>query len=141
MIYLQFSAKLFNTLYATTLPHITTNHPTAIEIIFRPQIQPWHPSSTLTHEAAAAVLKLSPNKFWEFSAELFKRQTEFFDVSVVNETRNQTYKRLAKVAGGVGVDEEKVWELLRISEKPAEDGGLNGGNGVTGDIKLWTRVS
>lgn len=62
-------------------------------------------------------------------------------MKVVNETRNETYKRLAALAGGVGVDEGKVLELLRISDKPAEDGGLNGGNGVTNDIKLLTRVS
>lgn len=59
----------------------------------------------------------------------------------MNETRNETYKRLAKVAAKVGVDEGKVMDLLRISDKPAEDGSLNSGNGVTNDIKLMTRVS
>lgn len=62
-------------------------------------------------------------------------------MKVVNETRNETYKRLAKLAGKAGVDEGKVMELLRISDKPAEGGGLNSGNGVTDDIKLMTRVS
>lgn len=136
-----FSAKIFNTLYTSTLPHIASNYPSSLQIIFRQQIQPWHPSSTLTHEAGAAVLKLSPDKFWEFSAALFKEQNEFFDVKVVNETRNETYKRLAKVAAKVGVDESKVMDLLRISDKPAEDGSLNSGNGVTDDIKLMTKAN
>lgn len=38
-----------------------------VKVIFRPQVQPWHSSSTLTHEAALAVLKAAPEKFWEFS--------------------------------------------------------------------------
>lgn len=94
----------------------------------------------MTHEAAAAVLKIAPNKFWDFSAALFKQQTEFFDANTVNETRNKTYERLARIAGSVGVDEDQVLKLLIISDKPGEDGSLNSGNGVTNDIKLMTKV-
>ena len=36
-------------------------------MIFRPQVQPWHSTSTLTHEAGLAVLRAAPEKFWEFS--------------------------------------------------------------------------
>jgi protein-disulfide isomerase len=107
--------------------------------IFRQQIQPWHPSSTLTHEAGFAVLKVQPDKFYEFSEKLFEQQKDFFDVSVVNETRNDTYKRLAKIAASVGVDEKKVYGLLEISDKPGEDGALNTGNGVTDDVKVQTK--
>lgn len=78
-------------------------------MIFRQQIQPWHPSSTLVHEAGYAVLKLKPDAFYPFSAALFAEQTAFFDVNVVNETRNNTYKRLAKIAASVGVDGDKVY--------------------------------
>jgi hypothetical protein len=53
------------------------------------------------------VLKVSPDKFWDFSAKLFEKQADFFDVSVVNETRNATYKRLATIAGSVGVNEDE----------------------------------
>jgi len=35
--------------------------------IIRLQVQPWHASSTLTHEAALAVLRTSPDHFWPFS--------------------------------------------------------------------------
>jgi protein-disulfide isomerase len=109
--------------------------------IFRQQIQPWHPSSTLTHEAALAVLRVAPDKFYDFSAALFEQQKDFFDVSVVNETRNATYARLAKIAAGVGVDEKEVYGLLEIADKPGEDGSLNSGNGVTADVKVMVKMN
>jgi len=59
----------------------------------------------------------------------------------VNETRNQTYKRLAKIAGSVGVDEKEFYELLVISDKPGEDGALNTGNKVTDDVKLMVKAN
>ncbi|CAI7651351.1 unnamed protein product [Penicillium pancosmium] len=129
-----FSAKMFNTFYSLS-PEITQRYNPRLQVIFRQHIQPWHPSSTLTHEAGAAVLRLAPEKFWAFSAALFKVQGEFFDVNVVNETRNQTYERLARVAGSVGVDEGKVLDLLKIPDTPGPDGALNVGNQVTNDIK------
>ncbi|KAF2836569.1 hypothetical protein M501DRAFT_996776 [Patellaria atrata CBS 101060] len=136
-----FSRKMFNSLYTHVLPTVETRYRGKLAIIFRQQIQPWHPSSTLTHEAGAAVLKLAPNKFYEFSYKLFEKQTEFFDVSVVNETRNQTYKRLAEIAGSVGVDEGEVFRLLEIQDTPGEDGSLNSGNGITDDLKVLVKVN
>ena len=86
--------------------------------------------------------KVAPASFWEFSDKLFEHQTEYFDVNVVNESRNKTYERLAKLAGSVkGVDQGKVYDLLKISDKPGEDGSLNSGNGVTDDVKPIVRVS
>ncbi|KAJ5246956.1 hypothetical protein N7468_001939 [Penicillium chermesinum] len=127
-----FSAKLFNTFY--TLDTLLAEYGPKLQVIFRPHIQPWHPSSTLTHEAALAVLRLAPEKFWEFSSALFKHQTEYFDVSVVNETRNKTYERLARLARSVGVDEQKTLALLKIPESSEKDN-LNSGNQVTDDLK------
>ena len=93
------------------------------------------------HEAGAAVLRLAPDKFWSFSEMLFEHQKDFFDVNVVHEPRNATYKRLAKLAGSAGIEESKVFELLEISDKPGEGGSLNTGNKVTDDIKLMVKVS
>lgn len=129
---------MFKTFYAGG-PTAAQQYSSRLQVIFRQLIQPWHPSSTLTHEAGAAVLRLAPEKFWEFSAALFKHQTEFFDVSVVNETRNKTYERLAKIAGSVGVDEKKFLGLLMIPETSSPDQ-LNIGNQVTDDIKWMTKV-
>lgn len=131
---------MFKTLDSSILPSLPDRYP-YLRLIFRQQIQPWHPSSTLCHEAGAAILRLDPDKFWPFSAELFKVQTEFFDVKVVGETRNETYGRLAKVAGKVGVNEGDILKLLKVSDKPAEDGSLNVGNGVTDDVKFLVKVS
>ena len=81
------------------------------------------------HEAAAAVLQVAPTKFVDFSTALFDHQKEYFDANVVNEGRNETYSRLAKLADTVGVDPSKILSLLKISDKPSEDGSLNSGNG------------
>lgn len=132
---------MFQTIHTVFPPLLQTpQYGKKLQIIFRQQIQPWHPSSTLVHEAGAAVLRLAPDKFWPFSAKLFERQKEYFDVNVVNETRNQTYARLAKVAAEVGVDEEGVLGLLVVADKPGKDGGLNVGNGVTDDVKFMVKV-
>ncbi|KAF3046513.1 hypothetical protein E8E12_010408 [Didymella heteroderae] len=135
-------AKLFATVYSTPLRKtLLEKYSDRVVTIFRQQIQPWHPSSTLTHEAGFAVLKIKPDAFYAFSAALFEQQKAFFDASVVNETRNNTYRRLAKIAASVGVDENKVYELLEISDKPDKDGGLNAGNGVTDFVKLQTKFN
>ncbi|KAF2001159.1 hypothetical protein P154DRAFT_172623 [Amniculicola lignicola CBS 123094] len=132
-----FSAKLFHTIHNTSLrTTLAEKYGPTLTILFRQQIQPWHPSSTLVHEAAVAVLKLAPTKFYEFSAALFAQQKDFFDVNVVHETRNQTYKRLAAIAAEVGVDGDAVYGLLEIADKPAADGSLNTGNGVTNEVKV-----
>ncbi|OAX84492.1 hypothetical protein ACJ72_01133 [Emergomyces africanus] len=134
-----FSAKLFNTFYPT-ITHFLNNSKN-LQVIFRQHIQPWHPSSTLTHEAGVAVLKLAPEKFWPFSAALFAKQKEFFDVNVVNEKRNDTYARLAKIGAEVGVDEGAMLNLLRVSDQPDQDGGLNVGNGTTNDLKGMVKAA
>jgi len=134
-----FSAKMFNTFY-TLKPMIAQRYGSRLRVIFRQHIQPWHPSSTLTHEAGAAILRVAPEKFWDYSAALFKLQADFFDISVVHETRNETYERLANIAGTVGVDEKKVLDLLTISETPGDDGQLNAGNQVTNDIKWMVKA-
>lgn len=59
---------------------------------------------------------------------------------MVNETRNKTYERLAKIAASVGVDEAKVFELLVIPEKASDSGSLNVGNQVTNDLKWMIKV-
>lgn len=138
-----FSARLFRALQNVVTPLVKANPQWAkgLAVIFRQQVQPWHPSSTLMHEAGLAVLQLSPDKFWEFSARLFDEQKSFFDVSVVGETRNETYKRLAKIAGAAGVDEAQVYKLLAIPEKAESQDALNVGNGVTNDLKLVTKMN
>ncbi len=138
-----FSAKIFKTFYGSVVPLIEKKYTSpGVRVIFRQQIQPWHPSSTLTHEAGAAVLRTAPKAFWPFSEKLFAQQKEYFDVNVVNESRNETYKRLAKLAGSVeGVDEKTILDLLVVSDKPGKDGSLNIGNKVTDDVKFQVKAN
>lgn len=77
----------------------------------------------------------------DFSKALFDKQADYFDVNVVNETRNSTYKRLSKLAAGVGLDEGKIYKQLEISDKPGEDGSLNTGNGTTNDLKSLIKAA
>ena len=65
----------------------------------------------------------------------------FYDVNVVNEIRNKTYERLSKIAGSVGIDEKEFLKLLWIDDKPAKDGSLNIGNGVTNDLKVLIKMN
>ncbi|KND90943.1 hypothetical protein TOPH_04362 [Tolypocladium ophioglossoides CBS 100239] len=138
-----FSAKMFRTLTTAVFPLVRANPAWApqLAVVFRQHVQPWHPSSTLMHEAALAVLRLAPDRFWAFSGALFEEQNSFFDVSVVYEARNQTYRRLAKVAAKAGVDEEQVYNLLEVGDKPAQDGSLNIGNEVTNDLKVIIKMN
>jgi hypothetical protein len=137
-----FSAKMFNTLYTRVRPLMHQKYTApGVRLIFRQHIQPWHPSSTLVHESGAAVLRLAPSKFWDYSALLFQHQKEYFDVNVVHESRNETYKRLARLAVQVdGVEEASVLELLMVSDKPGPDGALNSGNRVTDDVKQMVKA-
>lgn len=138
-----FSAKMFKTFYGSVRPLIEKKYTNpGVRVIFRQQIQPWHPSSTLVHETGAAVLKVAPTKFWDFSEKLFEHQKDYFDVKLVTEARNDTYKRLAKLAGSIdGIEESKILELLVVSDKPDKDGGLNIGNGTTDDVKQMVKAN
>lgn len=126
--------------------------PSNVTIIFRHQVQPWHPSSTLVHEAALQSAGLHREKvggypyawFWCYSYILFKHQTEFFDVNVVNETRNQTYERLIALYQTIFDSQDgrpsedpvrEMREALLVSDKPSKDGALNVGNQVTEGLK------
>lgn len=57
-------------------PYVEQKYPNQIQFIFRQQVQPWHATSTAVHEAALAVEKINPAKFFEFSDALFDRQRE-----------------------------------------------------------------
>ena len=131
---------MFKTVYHDVFPIVMERYAEKVHFIFRQQIQPWHPSSTLVHEAGLAVARLAPERFYPFSDALFENQTDYFDVNVVNEPRNKTYERLAKLGTSVGVDEKKLLGLLRVDDKPDPEGSLNIGNKVTNDLKLLVKV-
>jgi hypothetical protein len=86
------------------------------------------------------VQRLAPAKFWDFSAFLFANQAAFFDEAVVDETRNQTYQRLARLArDSGGVDNGEVYKLLEVKGGGGE--AKNVGNAVTGDVKTIVKMA
>ena len=72
---------------------------------------------------------------------LFDDSKSFYDVNVVHETRNKTYERLAKIGAKVGIDEQELFKLLWIDDKPASDGSLNTGNAVTNELKVLVKMN
>jgi protein-disulfide isomerase len=135
---------MFKTFRESVAPQIQRNPRLApkLQVLFRQQVQPWHPSSTLTHEAGLAVQRLAPAKFWDFSDALFRAQTDYFDVPVVREARNDTYRRLARLAAqSTGLEEDRVYGMLAVPDKPGPGGDLNVGNEVTNDMKVLVKMA
>ncbi|KAK9473781.1 thioredoxin-like protein [Dipodascopsis tothii] len=132
-----FCAKAWKTIRGSVIDAAEAKYPNTFSWVFRHTVQPWHPASTLVHEAALAVESLAPAKFWDFSDALFEHQKDYFDTVVYHESRLQTYERLAKLAKeSVGVEEKAFLDLVSIppSETPS-----NGGNKVTNNLKLFIR--
>ena len=61
-------------------PYLARAYPNRVQILFRHQVQPWHPQSTLLHEAALAVERIAsqsqfqsqPFHFFPYAEALFK---------------------------------------------------------------------
>jgi len=108
-----------------------------VKAIFRPQVQPWHGSSTFVHEAGLAVARSSPESFWPFSLVLFKRQGEYFDIPTSTLTPLQIREKLAALAAEVvpGSVAGNFADLLVLKSSP------NGGNAVTDDLKYTIKFS
>ncbi|KAI8372677.1 thioredoxin-like protein [Choanephora cucurbitarum] len=131
-----FSAKMYKKIRQEVWPYIEQAYPNKVQLIFRQQVQPWHASSTIVHEAAIAVEKVDNKKFFEFSDVLFEKQKDYFDEALETKTRRDVAKELAELAGSVGVSSEKVLELLvNGTDEPK-----NAGNKVTNDLKLAIRI-
>ena len=129
-----FSRKAYDTMIKRVIPHFEENHPGVLQFVLRHQVQPWHPQSTLTHEAALAVESIDSSKFFEFSSLVFDNQESFNDENTFNKTRQELYNTLADLASRVGVDKAKFLDLLKFSQN-------NGGTGVTPDLKWFVKVS
>ncbi|CAE6385587.1 unnamed protein product [Rhizoctonia solani] len=125
-----YSAKIFlNAVDSVLKPWVTEGtYAGKVKLVFRLQPQPWHGSSTFTHEAALAVGRVAPNRFYDYAIELFKAQTEFFDIPTSTLTPLQIREKLVSLVPD-GIDRKAVGELLELKSTP------NGGVGVTDDLK------
>jgi len=129
-----FSAKCFIRFHDEILPGLEAAG-IPVCFVFQNLVQPWHPQSTLMHEAAVAVQHIGgDDAFWTFSRKLFERQKDFFDLNVLEKTRYQIYRDLCKIASeSTGIAEDDIFSLLEVKKNDAGD--LNVGNAVTQKIK------
>lgn len=139
-----FSAKLFTKLHKQVIPELNKKHPSRFQFIFVNVVQPWHVNSNLLHEFSLAVAKLttgddSNQKFWQLSQVLFDNKEHFYDTANINLNRNEIYEQIySVVAPHYDLPEKKaVLELLQIPTDATEPS--NGGNGVTNDLKYFTK--
>jgi len=132
-----FSAKLSLAIDSVLKPLFAPNGKYAgkVKVIFRNQVQPWHGSSTFVHEASLAVAHVAPEKFWDFSLELFKHQGEYFDIPTSTLTPTQIREKLAELARTVIGDTAGFSDLLKNKTSP------NGGVDVTEELKYTIKFS
>ncbi|KAJ2724151.1 hypothetical protein GGI07_002186 [Coemansia sp. Benny D115] len=139
-----FSAKLWRALQTQVIPWLSAQGASSspVTVVFRHQVQPWHPNSTLLHEASLAVEKINPSAFALYSGALFDKQSEFFDEATVNLSRTEIYRQLATLATSVNAvsDHLAVLQLLDVQEAPAGEA-RNAGNAVTADLKYHVRLA
>lgn len=131
-----FSAKAYKALVEQVGPHYGKE----LKVVFYHQVQPWHPQSTMLHEAAIAVHQLGGDTaFYKFSSALMDAQKDFFDANVWDKSRADLYKVLATLASSsAGVAEEDVLaKLARV----VEEGSLNTGNACTQELKFHVKLS
>ncbi|KAG6331302.1 hypothetical protein ID866_7788 [Astraeus odoratus] len=107
------------------------NYEGKVKIIIRHQVQPWHGTSTFTHEAGLAVARVAPAQYWQFSRELFEKQGDFFDIPASTLTPLQIREKLAEIAASV-IPADKVDEFKDMLKHQSTK---NGGVAVTDDLK------
>ncbi|KAF8433030.1 hypothetical protein L210DRAFT_3650100 [Boletus edulis BED1] len=135
-----YSAKLSRTVDTVLKPRFDKGgkYYGKVKLIVRLQVQPWHASSTFTHEAGLAVVRASPKHYWAFSRKLFDEQENFYDIPCSTLTPLQIREKLADIAESVIQDKgrvEEFRELLRLKGSP------NGGVAVTDDLKYTIKFS
>ncbi|KAK3841853.1 MAG: hypothetical protein J3R72DRAFT_149524 [Linnemannia gamsii] len=137
-----FSAKIWKQVYEHVLPWLEKTHPGQVQVIFRNQIQPWHPSSTLVAEAALAVEQIDPAQFAPYSNALFVNQKSYFDEAVVDKTRTDQYKSLSALAAATAssLKESQVLALLHIASVATAAEATNHGNKITNDLKYFIKL-
>jgi len=134
-----FSRKMSNNLNATVKPLIENGgkYDGKVKAIIRQQVQPWHSSSTLVHEIVLAVVRVSPEKFWEFHLALMNGQEDFYDIPSSKRTPTETRSKLIELALPI-VGEDKKGELHDLLSHKTTP---NGGTAVTDELKYTIKFS
>ncbi|CAG8658078.1 3209_t:CDS:2 [Racocetra persica] len=135
-----FSAKLFLRLRNEVFPFIEEKYPGQIQFLFRQQVQPWHPCSSIVHEAALAVERIDKSQFLDFSAKLFEVQKEYFDESVQALTRSQINNSLARHTNLFGISSDQFISLIDIPTVSNASEAKNSGNQISADLKWHIKL-
>ncbi|KAJ1551862.1 hypothetical protein HK405_013645 [Cladochytrium tenue] len=136
-----FSRRIFVRLVDEVLPYAATAHPGKLALVFRHQVQPWHPQSTLLHEAAIAGARLAPTRFYAVARVLFDVSEDFYDAATYGKSRAVLYEELAAVVERATAGEAPRGEVLRLLAYNGVDGAKNGGNAVTDELKVHIRIA
>ncbi|KAK9703638.1 hypothetical protein K7432_010626 [Basidiobolus ranarum] len=132
-----FSRRIFNNLTKEVIPNVQAEFGKSIQFILRHQVQPWHPQSTLLHEASLAVEKVDPKKFLAYADKLFDVQRDYFDEACHNLSRTQIYHSLADHAASLGIDRDEFLGYLLIPDTEPR----NKGNKIHGDLKYHIKLA
>lgn len=143
-----FSAKMFLTLYEDVLPAIQADDAkkAAISIKIHHVVQPWHPQSTMVHEAALAVKKVESDEvylmYFQWICKQFTdEKKQFSDADTWSKSRRDIYGDL--LLGLVDFDGDIRYKskpdtpdnVMKLLDHFGKDAVGNCGNGVTQDIK------
>lgn len=145
-----FSAKLYLKFVNEVIPQLQAKHPNKFQFVYVNVVQPWHPNSNYLNEYGLAVAKLlreSPSPsvdasttFWNVSKTIFENKEKFYDEATVSLSRNETYAYISNIVSenlsGLPFTDADVLKVLEIE---ASDKPTNSGNGVSVDIKYFTR--
>ncbi|KAJ3155342.1 hypothetical protein HK101_001562 [Irineochytrium annulatum] len=133
-----YSKKSYNRIVKEVVPYLQQNHPGKVSFVFRHQVQPWHPQGIFLHEAAIAVHKIDPSKFYKFATALFDVAETYYDDRTFEKSRLEIYGELAQLAqDSVGIPKGDVLQLLK---RKVVEGEHNTGNEVTNLLKVQIKI-
>jgi len=118
-----YSNRMFTTVGTRVIPELERlGLHDRVGFVFQSVPQPWHPQSCAMHDAVMAAVILDPRSAPTFIANIFARQTEYFDDTTKDLSRNQIYDGLAKIAGASGYDAAALRQLLSLAGVRGNDG-------------------
>eukprot|EP00924_Labyrinthula_sp_SR-Ha-C_P013039 snap_masked-scaffold_12-processed-gene-7.22-mRNA-1 protein AED:1.00 eAED:1.00 QI:0/-1/0/0/-1/1/1/0/177 len=126
--------KTLNALFSGN-PAFTSGNNLGLTVIFHQIPQPWHPQSSIVHEAALAVKKLSPGDYIEFCGRLFEKQVEFFDINAWNKTRSDLIEYFVNLSNLSVEQEKEMKRLMGENLKEKEKGAKNYASNISSDLK------
>jgi hypothetical protein len=118
-----FSSTMFNTVSRAVLGELERRDLIEkVEFLFQCVPQPWHSQSCCMNEAVMAAVILDDKKACTYIHNLFARQTEFFDDTTKDLSRNQLYDQLSAIGADSGYDGPAFRKLLSLDGVQGNDG-------------------